>query len=341
MSLPTIKFNTTDISNHKALAKAKVTDLEDYRDTNFGNDHTQWQYRYLEELINNIEDIATGDIENYKLTLDAINTFNPIKNCTCPSNTTTKGSCPYCKERKFSAEVQKILGYNHATLKEYFLYNANKACYICNAQYTVIAQKDTICKIDYKGINTLKRFYRKAKPLYVVQSEHKAKFQLDHYYPKSLYPAFAISLHNLFPVCVNCNQIKYKAKLDISKLYTHAKFELTENTIYRFYKRQNSKDLTLNVNDLGTGGLVEKFDLKGIYDNHIDYVEELMVRKIKYNENYKKALIHKHKDITPTFTSIDDRLLVGTYSKQEGFFKRPLSKLLHDINDQLEDYVKK
>lgn len=39
-----------------------------------------------------------------------------------------------------------------------------------------------------------------------VRIVHAAK--LDHFYPKSLYPFFALSLYNLIPVCGTCNLVK-------------------------------------------------------------------------------------------------------------------------------------
>ena len=40
------------------------------------------------------------------------------------------------------------------------------------------------------------------------RSKFSAGAQLDHFYPKSLYPFFALSLYNLIPVCGTCNLVK-------------------------------------------------------------------------------------------------------------------------------------
>lgn len=40
------------------------------------------------------------------------------------------------------------------------------------------------------------------------RSKVSAGAQLDHFYPKSLYPFFALSLYNLVPVCATCNLVK-------------------------------------------------------------------------------------------------------------------------------------
>lgn len=40
------------------------------------------------------------------------------------------------------------------------------------------------------------------------RSERISGAQLDHFYPRSEYPIFSVSLYNLVPVCGNCNRIK-------------------------------------------------------------------------------------------------------------------------------------
>ena len=336
MDLPKIKFEKEDINDHKLYAQSKVTELVNYRDSEFATSPYQWQFIYLDLLITEIENICTAeDIDSFKILFDNIHIFDFSK-CRCKKG--NANLCLPCSDKRFSLKLQSILGYNHNSLVKYFLYNGNKTCYICNAQYTLVAQKDYIKK--YNGGYRFKSKYKKLKKTYITQSRNKAKFQLDHYYPKSLYPVFSISLHNLFPICGPCNQVKSNSLLDIKKLHKNSKFVLQEDTIYSFYKSRKRNDLILNIDDIGTDGLVSKFDLKGIYDNHIDYVEELLTRKINYSNSYKTALLKKHPDITPTFTSIEDRLIVGTYDKSEGIYKRPLSKLLQDLNDQLDDYVK-
>lgn len=334
MGLPKIIFDSNDIESHKDYAKSKKVSLEAYKSEFIKKN--SWQIKYLEYLIKNIEEIvATDNIDDYKIEFDKIHQF---KETFCLCEIGIKKFCSKYCQKKFSHRLQEILGYKHKQLVKYFLYNSNKACYICNAQYTVVAQKDY--KNNYKGRFNFKPQYFKSKVTHVEQGDSSAKFQLDHYYPKSLYPALSISLYNLYPICGSCNQTKSDDVLDIKKLHSNFKFEIEEDTILNFYKSGNSKNLILHLDDRGTNDLVTRFDLKGIYDNHIDIVEELFIRKIKYSESYKNALINKHPDITPNFTSIDDRLIVGTYDKSEGIYKRPLSKLLQDLNDQLDDYVK-
>jgi len=336
MGLPKIIFEKGDIDIHKTYGLTKVTALLNFRDMDFGADPTQWQYLYLDKLINDIENIITSDSLDILMTeFDNIHKFENLK-CRCKKGHVAV--CSSCSDKNFSLKLQTILGYDHGRLITYFLYNGNKTCYICNAQYTVVAQKDY--EKNYRGRYRFKSKYKKSKPNHVSQGRNKAKFQLDHYHPKSLYPAFSVSLGNLYPICGACNQVKSNLNLDIDKLHSNYKFELEETSIYKYYKFKKITDLKLDICDFGTDDLVNKFDLKGIYDNHIDHAEELLIRKMYYSDSYKTALLNKHPDITPTFTSIEDRLIVGTYDKSEGIYKRPLSKMLQDLNDQLDDFVK-
>ena len=336
MCLPKIIFENEDIDKHKNYGLAKIAALKNFRDMDFGTDPTQWQYLYLDKLINDISNIVTLDsLDILRTEFDNIHKFENLK-CRCKNGSVAV--CSSCSDRTFSLRLQTILGYEHDRLVSYFLYNANKTCYICNAQYTVVAQKDY--ENNYKGRYKFKSKYIKSKRNHVSQGRNKAKFQLDHYYPKSLYPAFSVSLGNLYPICGSCNQVKSNSNLDIAKMHSNFKFELEEISIYKFYRSKKITDLKFHIHDFGTDGILDKFDLKGIYDNHVDHAEELLLRKIYYSDSYKTALLNKHPDITPTFTSIEDRLIVGTYDKSEGIYKRPLSKMLQDLNDQLDDFVK-
>ncbi|TCL67476.1 hypothetical protein EV196_10232 [Mariniflexile fucanivorans] len=40
------------------------------------------------------------------------------------------------------------------------------------------------------------------------------KPELDHYYPKSLYPYFGVSFYNLIPSCQSCNGLGVKGEND-------------------------------------------------------------------------------------------------------------------------------
>ena len=331
MSIPKITMTPEDLLEHNKLKDSIFANINLMIATNkFHQD--SWEYRYLYYLKDNIETVLTGDfiqISTIVSDLDRIHNFSMLK-----CNHFPNADCLACNSKKFSDELQEKLSYTHEKLVKYFLNSGCKACYVCNAQYTVTAQK------DYE-LNVKRNYKKKYKPLsrfHITQSRNKAKFQLDHYYPKSYYPALSISLGNLYPICSSCNQTKSNNVYDISDLYTKVKFELDINSIRKYYIGES--DLVLHISDRSSSQIASKFDIKGVYDNHMDTIEELFQRKVKYGDNYRNLLANKFPNIVGNLKNIDDRLIVGTYSLEEGYFKRPLSKFLHDINKQLDDFIK-
>lgn len=75
--------------------------------------------------------------------------------------------------------------------------------YIVNAK-KIIFRECNILICPYCNIGTIK----------AVELENKVikEYDLDHYFPKSKYPYFAMSLYNLIPSCKVCNQTYKKAK---------------------------------------------------------------------------------------------------------------------------------
>ena len=104
-----------------------------------------------------------------------------------------------------------------------------------------------------------------------------AKFQIDHYHPKSIYPAFAISLSNLYPICGYCNQIKNNNEYDLNDINRNLKYSLDVESL-KNHLSNNENRLSLILNDDSTGNkkISKIFDLKGIYNNHLDEVEEFL-----------------------------------------------------------------
>lgn len=100
----------------------------------------------------------------------------------------------------FRNRLLTALGYNDRRgdfYPKYFQQIGIEACVYCNSTLTVSVEKVTGKKMK-KSI--------------------KARFQVDHYLPKSQYPCFSISLYNLYPTCASCNNIK-SAKSVQFKLY--------------------------------------------------------------------------------------------------------------------------
>ncbi|KIC61334.1 hypothetical protein [Chryseobacterium taiwanense] len=275
----------------------------------FKSEEYQKYIRYLNIHLSKLLVGTLDELEIAKNSFDKIINFNNKLKCSGKINRKNCNKCQECKKNKLNSEFNKrvinSLNYQPSTLYNYFHGLTNSACYICNAQYTLVANS---------------------------KSKIKLIFEFDHYYPKSLYPALSISLHNLFPICGSCNKFKGNREYDISKMYKNLKFRIDSESLTS-HITQNSK-LVIQIND--STKISEKFYLHGIYDNHIDYIEELIQRKLKYNKCYKSSLEKKFGKIVGNVENIDTRLELGTYTSEEGIYKRPLSKFLQDINEQLD-----
>lgn len=184
-----------------------------------------------------------------------------------------------------------------------------------------------------------------------VYSEKKsktiAKFQLDHYYAKSKYPCFGISLFNLYPVCGSCNNIKKEKDVDF-ELYTddnkktktsHFKYSLERAGIARYLLTRNSEEIKIKFEEppvtiKDCKSFNDAFDIEGIYNTQKDLAEELIIRARVYNKPYKQKLMDAFPKIFNE-TSLSNRILIGNYCDPEDIHKRPMAIFTQDIAKQL------
>lgn len=183
-------------------------------------------------------------------------------------------------------------------------------------------------------------------------SSGEVRPQFDHYYPKSRYPYLALSLYNMIPSCSICNMAK--SALDTLKepiLYpfdeemgSKAKFEIKRKKNGNFVRMlqgiSNEFEITLNAvnaeNKLIISNQIEKLHLNDLYNEHKEYVMDII--KSKYVNSPER--IHELLVLFPSlFESYEDvkNLLYMTNIQKAAWGDRPLSKLTHDIDKQLEE----
>lgn len=201
-----------------------------------------------------------------------------------------------------------------------------KTCVYCNAQFAI----------------TIKN----GEPLY----------QLDHCYPKSLYPYLAVSFFNLQPCCGACNQRKLaedmrKGVYDVSiwrepsdKESAYYHFHISDSSLvdYRLNldceklniefltKKSAPKDL-IEMRDL----YVKKFRIEDIYQEHKDVVEEVLWKYYAYTPAFIQSLNKIFKGLKKIDNRNLARFIMGTYMNSDEVYKRPLSQLIQDIAKQL------
>jgi len=174
--------------------------------------------------------------------------------------------------------------------------------------------------------------------IYSLSKSAKIKPDLDHYYPKSLYPYFGVSFYNLIPSCQTCNGLGGKSETD----------PFVENMISPYLLKSDDYKFTFDLTKLDylspldgkssidikfskqVDGNVRVFKLKDLYQLHSDHVLELIIKsEVNYNDKYRQYL-NNYKGLSFTDAEID-RVLIGNYTSLSELHKRPFSKLYRDI----------
>lgn len=168
--------------------------------------------------------------------------------------------------------------------------------------------------------------------------------ELDHFYPKNQYPYLAISLYNLIPVCHTCNHKKKEHKLKIypyeesyneyvnfSFNINQAEVLLTSDVDIKYKFKKNDKKSKKKINNYHM-----VLNIPSLYDNHKDIVLELIQKREIYPDSYIDELMQNFDG--KVFGNRDElmRLITCGYINDEDINKRPLSKLIKDISEELE-----
>ncbi|MCX6073769.1 MAG: hypothetical protein NTY39_05565 [Campylobacterales bacterium] len=168
--------------------------------------------------------------------------------------------------------------------------------------------------------------------------------QFDHFYDKATYPILALSFYNLIPCCPTCNStMKGSTPFSITthlhpyqdSFNDHAKFSLKiQNS--NFYYDENGFDVKIETKEPKAQKIIDDFALQTLYDEHKDITLELIQKAEIYNESYIDELMQKYDGTL--FKNREDllRLITCGYITDEEISKRPLSKLIKDISEELE-----
>lgn len=176
--------------------------------------------------------------------------------------------------------------------------------------------------------------------IYYLAKKDEIKPQIDHFFPKSKYPFFAMSFYNLIPSCQTCNGLEVKGEKDPVKLKITNPYQVKDSDFTFSYEVLTSRIISslldknsvkLELTSSLTGNL-EVFKLRELYELHSDHVVELVFKsKIKYSDTYRKYL-QKYREKGLSFSDNEiDRIILGNYTNVDEIHKRPFSKLYQDI----------
>ena len=177
-------------------------------------------------------------------------------------------------------------------------------------------------------------------------SPNKLKNEIDHFFPTTHYPYLAVSFHNLIPSCKFCNQISIKGSYDTHKNNVKNPYEIQDKDFKFTYfiqsidltqKRTYSNSKCLELENLvniqfkrSIPSNLDCFKLEELYQKHSDIVMELICKKMHYPKTYIQDLVKLG------FSKEEiHRFLFCNYLKKDELHKRPLSKLIKDISEEL------
>lgn len=177
-----------------------------------------------------------------------------------------------------------------------------------------------------------------------------AYYTVDHWKPKSKYPFLCISFFNLVPCCFSCNRNKGDDDDEFFGLYEDDKnacldvlhFELSAKNEADYILTHNRETLSVKLVESSPEyheiceTMDNKLHITSIYQEHKDVVEETIWRKYAYNRKNIEALKASFAGTKFNLTDEDvKRFVLGTYSESKDIHKRPLSRLILDINKKL------
>ena len=195
--------------------------------------------------------------------------------------------------------------------------------------------------IRNNGINTCPYCNRN----YIYSASNKVKPQIDHFFPTSLYPLFAVSFYNLIPACEPCNGLYGKNNQDSHKLRLVSPYEIKPSDYNFTYKVINISiinpvvgkseiELILNGSPRVAGN-TEVFNLDKFYPFHSDHILELIIKqRVRYSEKYKQYL-NSYEGLKFSNSEIDTMIL-GNVADEKHQHKRSLAKLYQDIGLELK-----
>lgn len=207
--------------------------------------------------------------------------------------------------------------------------------------YDVLSKKYGHDLVDALNIKTCP--YCNRQFIHSFQALRAERPELDHFYPKGLYPMFCLSFYNLIPVCHACNHVKLENQIGVNP-YSRAfkcKFLITDETgknlsISKIYKL-TEKEIRLKFDgcDSAEEENVKVLGLENVYNKHVDYVKELIDKSLAYDKYARQALVTAFQGAGNNPRLVYD-FVWGRHLMTAEYEDRPLSKLTKDILDMLE-----
>ncbi len=179
----------------------------------------------------------------------------------------------------------------------------------------------------------------------VIRSTNgKMRPQIDHFLNKSSNPLFALSFFNLIPSCYQCNHIKSTKNYNITphekdfgkSNYFELKF-LNESLPTLTNKEEDLEIEFVAKSDPDTKKQVDDLMLRERYAWHKDVILDLIKNHQIYNKYYIKSMSGLGLYLSGLSEEDIYRMMFNVPSDEEKYHERPLSKLINDVINQLNN----
>lgn len=182
-----------------------------------------------------------------------------------------------------------------------------RVCPYCNRNYTIMVDEDTI----------------KVRPEY------------DHFYPETFYPALILSFYNLVPSCLQCNHLKRVKELDVNPWLG---YNAGNRPTFKVDISTGDFPAVPNILIENENKNTEKLGIRELYNEHKDYVIEILNKIQAYNPVTYGAIRKDFQGIVHTEGELE-RMVWGNYTQGEDAEKRPFAKLTADVLEQYKKYL--
>lgn len=177
--------------------------------------------------------------------------------------------------------------------------------------------------------------------------------EFDHFHIKEKYPFLAVSFYNLVPSCHECNHGKMTEKCAINPYFEgfNAKFilknpgdpkanppippkKLNRNEIMHLTDVDKFEVDFENASEDEKSN-IKTFGLKELYNEHKDYVMEIIEKTSAYDRMTQNEIINSFQGVFHSAQEVKG-VIFGKYLTLASQSKKPLSKFTRDILDQLD-----
>lgn len=168
------------------------------------------------------------------------------------------------------------------------------------------------------------------------RSEKLAGAQLDHFFPRSQYPIFAVCLYNLVPSCGNCNRLKSDNLQEFVSPFDEGID--WEHDIQFSYEPLDLDKMKIVIHAKGAiKNNIDKMHIETAYQIHDMEINELLDKA----EKYSKTQLEEYRQVFAEAGLSEQevkQMVFGKEITEDDIRKKPLGRMMRDLERELDIY---